>query len=369
MRTRTIEAGGIKIGGGNPIVIQSMTTTDTRDVKATAAQINELDDAGCELARVAVSDMESAAAVSEIKKLIRIPLVADVHFDYRLAVAAVTNGADKLRINPGNIGGIDKIKQIVSVCNERNVPIRIGVNSGSLEKKILAYYGGVTPEAIVESAVNNVRMFEELGFDKIIVSVKSSDVPATVEAYTLLSEKIDYPLHVGVTEAGNAYSGAIKSAVGIGTLLLKGVGDTIRVSLTGDPVEEIRAAREILKATGARNFGVEIISCPTCGRTYPGLAELAEFIEKNTRHIKKHIKIAVMGCEVNGPGEAREADIGIASGKTGWSIFANGKCVKKIPRPDAAAEDMLNVSTGDSPDTPYPERLIAEFFEILEKLP
>ena len=335
MRTRTIEAGGVKIGGGNPIVIQSMTTTDTRDIRATSAQINELEDAGCELVRVAVFDAESAEAVAEIKKNIRVPLIADVHFDYRLAVAAVNNGADKLRINPGNIGGIEKLKQIVSICNERNVPIRVGVNSGSLEKKLLSKYGGVTAEAIVESAVNNVRLFEELGYEKMIISVKSSDVPATVNAYTLLSEKTDYPLHIGVTEAGNIYSGAIKSAVGIGALLLKGIGDTIRVSLTGDPVEEIRAAKEILKAAGVRNFGVEIISCPTCGRTYPGLAELAAYIEKNTRHIKKHIKIAVMGCEVNGPGEAQGADVGVFFGRDCGYIYVGGQ---KVAR--AAAEDL-----------------------------
>ena len=337
-RTKKIRTGSIYIGGGEPVSIQSMTRTDTRDVNATVRQIRALEEAGCELVRVAVPDMRAAEAIKEIKKQINIPLAADVHFDHRLAVAAVINGADKLRINPGNIGGPDKLKEIVSVCGERGVPVRVGANSGSLGKNILAEYGGATAGAMAESAMEHVRLLEGLGFDQIIISVKTSNVPVTVEAYEILSETTYYPLHVGVTEAGGAFSGAVKSAVGIGALLLKGIGDTVRVSLTGGPLPEIPAAKEILTAAGVRMFGAEIISCPTCGRTHGDLAKLAEHIEKNTRGVKKHIRVAVMGCEVNGPGEARDADIGIACGKDCGLVFARGKIIGKLPYENIADE-------------------------------
>jgi len=354
MLTRPIRAGGLTIGGGSPVVIQSMTNTDTRDISATAAQIRALAEAGCELVRVAVPDMEAADAIPGIKKLIGIPLAADVHFNHRLAVRAVENGADKLRINPGNIGGIDGLRRIVSICAERGVPIRVGANSGSLGKNILKKFGGATAEAIVASALEHIGLLEGLGFDKIIVAVKSSNVPVTFEAYTLLSKKTDYPLHLGVTEAGGAYSGTVKSAVGIGALLLNGIGDTIRVSLTGDPLEEIRAAKEILRAAGRRRFGVEIISCPACGRSHADLARLAALVEKGAGHIKKDVTIAVMGCEVNGPGEARGADIGIACGKGCGLVFANGEIIKKI------------TGRGTPGDPSYEESLAEEFLRIAE---
>ena len=336
--TKVINVGGLPIGGGNPVSIQSMTNTDTRDINATVRQISELAEAGCELVRVAVPDVEAAHAVAEIKKKIGVPLAADVHFDHRLAVLAVRNGADKLRINPGNIGGTDGLKKIVAECAPRGVPIRVGSNSGSIGKKIYESYGGVNADSIVAGAVDQIRLLESLNFYDIIISVKSSDVPTMYEAYTKLSRLTDHPLHLGVTEAGGVYSGALKSAVGIGALLLNGIGDTVRVSLTGDPVAEIRAAREILRAAGVKKTGAEIVSCPTCGRTHADLLKLASIIEERTRGVKKYIKIAVMGCEVNGPGEAREADVGIACGKGCALIFARGEIIKKITEREAGPE-------------------------------
>jgi (E)-4-hydroxy-3-methylbut-2-enyl-diphosphate synthase len=329
-RTRVVNAGNVKIGGGNPILVQSMTKTDTRDVDATAAQINRLEAAGCELVRVAVLDNSAALAIRGIKERISIPLSADVHFDYRLAVAAVENGADALRINPGNIGGAENVKAVVKAAKERGVPIRVGVNSGSLEKGILAKYGGVTPQGIVESALNEVKLLEDLGFGDIVISVKSSDTRECIEAYTLLSQKTDYPLHVGVTEAGTLYAGSIKSAVGIGAILSRGIGDTVRVSLTADPVEEVKCAKEILKSLGLRDFGVEMISCPTCGRTGIDLMELTAKVERLIHKVTKPLKIAVMGCAVNGPGEARRADLGIAAGDGCGVVFAKGEVICRV---------------------------------------
>jgi len=340
MSTKKIYAGNLAIGGGSPVSIQSMTNTDTRDIDATVRQINALEAAGCELVRVAVLNMEAADAIAEIKKRIRIPLAADVHFDYRLAVRAAERGADKLRVNPGNIGGADKVRQVADVCRRRGVPIRVGVNAGSLEKHILAQYGGATAEAAAESALAHITLLESLGFYDIVVSVKSSDAPVMVKANTILSKRCAYPLHLGVTEAGTAYAGSIKSAVGIGALLLNGIGDTVRVSLTGDPALEVRAAREILKATGVRRLGIEIVSCPTCGRTRGDLAKLVAQVEKNTEHIREYVKIAVMGCEVNGPGEAAGADIGVFLGKDCGYIYAGGKKVARVTTEDLTGEFM-----------------------------
>jgi len=328
-KTREVRVGAVKIGGDNPILIQSMTNTDTRDVVATVAQIKRLEAAGCELVRVAVVDEVAARAIKEIKRQIVIPLSADIHFDYRLAVLAAENGADALRLNPGNIGGKDKVKAVAEVARAHGIPIRVGVNSGSLEKEMLGKYGGVTAAGIVESALNEVRTLEEVGFEDIVIAVKSSNVPDCIEAYTLLSQQTDYPLHVGVTEAGTLYSGTVKSAAGIGAILVRGIGDTIRVSLTADPVEEIKCAKELLKSLGIRKFGAELISCPTCGRAMVdliGLAEKVERIVENSR-IHRPLKIAVMGCAVNGPGEARQADLGIAAGNGSGVVFAKGKVI------------------------------------------
>ncbi|MCL2461090.1 MAG: flavodoxin-dependent (E)-4-hydroxy-3-methylbut-2-enyl-diphosphate synthase, partial [Defluviitaleaceae bacterium] len=311
--TKIIQIGAVKIGGGNPVAIQSMTTTDTRDVEATVAQINALAAEGCEIARVAVPDMAAAEALRDIRAGVspEIPIVADVHFDYRIAIAAVENGADKLRVNPGNIGSRDKLRLVAEAAKARGIPIRVGVNSGSLEREIYEKYGGVTPEGLVESALGRVGELEECGFYDIVVAIKSSNVPLCVRAYELLSERTAYPLHIGITEAGTAFSGSIKSAVGLGSLLLKGIGDTIRVSLTGDPVMEVRCAKEILRAAGLRRFGVEIVSCPTCGRTRINLEKIAAEVEGRCAGMKKNLKVAVMGCVVNGPGEARDADVGV----------------------------------------------------------
>ena len=330
-KTREVYVGGVALGGNHPIIIQSMCNTDTRDADATIKQILQLEEAGCELVRVAIPDMEAAEAISSIKKAIHIPLVADIHFDYRLALEVMKQGIDKVRINPGNIGSEQRIQQVVAMAKEKNIPIRIGVNSGSLEKEYLEQYGGVTPKGLVESALKHVRMLERYSFEDIVVSIKASSVPFSLEAYKLLSDAIPYPLHVGITEAGTVYAGTVKSAVGIGAILSQGIGDTIRVSLTGNPVEEVKAAKEILKSLELRSFGVEMVSCPTCGRTQVDLIRIANEVEKRCQAINKHIKVAVMGCVVNGPGEAREADIGIAGGNGEGLIFKKGEIIRKVP--------------------------------------
>lgn len=330
-KTRVVKIGNVLVGGNNPVAIQSMCNTKTSDAEATVKQILALEKEGCEIIRVAVPDMAAAEAISEIKKQIHIPLVADIHFDYRLALKAIEKGVDKLRINPGNIGGEDRVKAVVEAAKAKNIPIRIGVNSGSLEKDILEKYGTVTPEGLVESAMRHVRILEKLDFRDIVISIKASNVPFSLKAYSLLSEEVDYPLHVGITESGTEWSGTIKSSVGIGAILAMGIGDTIRVSLTGDPLEEVRVAKAILKDMGLRKFGIEFVSCPTCGRTCIDLIGLAKKVEEKCRNINKDIKVAVMGCAVNGPGEAREADIGIAGGNGYGLIFKKGEILKRLP--------------------------------------
>lgn len=330
-KTRVVKIGNVSVGGDNPIAIQSMCNTKTADVNATVKQITDLENEGCEIIRVAVPDMTAAEALGEIKRRIHIPLVADIHFDYRLALKAIEMGIDKLRINPGNIGGEDRVKAVVEAAKAKNIPIRIGVNSGSLEKDILEKYGEVTPEGLVESAMRHVKILEKLDFYNIVISIKASNVPFSLRTYSLLSEEVDYPIHLGITESGTKWSGTVKSAVGIGAILAMGIGDTIRVSLTGDPIEEVRVAKAILKDLGLRKFGVEFVSCPTCGRTCIDLIGLANKVEKLCSNINKDIKVAVMGCAVNGPGEAREADIGIAGGKGYGLIFKKGEIVKKLP--------------------------------------
>ncbi|UCG66065.1 MAG: flavodoxin-dependent (E)-4-hydroxy-3-methylbut-2-enyl-diphosphate synthase [Deltaproteobacteria bacterium] len=334
--SRTITIGGVKIGGRSPVVVQSMTKTATQDVVATVKQIKDLGNAGCELVRLAVPDMEAASALREIKSQVSLPLVADIHFDYRLALAAIENGADGLRLNPGNIRGKKQIQKIVAAAASRAIPIRIGVNSGSLDRATLKKYGHPTPEAMVESALGHVRILEDLDFHLIKISLKSPDVLQMVSACRLLSERVDYPLHLGVTEAGTLISGTVKNALGIGLLLSEGIGDTIRVSLTHDPVAEVKAAYEILRALGLRQRGVEIISCPTCGRCQIDLLDLAEKIEDALNHITAPLKVAIMGCVVNGPGEAREADVGIACGPGQGTLFRKGKVVKKVTESDLA---------------------------------
>lgn len=329
--TKVIRIGDRVIGGGHPILIQSMTNTKTEDVEATAAQILALEAAGCEIIRCAVPTMEAAKALAEIKKRIHIPLVADIHFDYKLALAAMEYGADKIRINPGNIGSIDRIKAVVDMAKEKQIPIRVGVNSGSLEKNLVEKYGGVTAEGIVESALDKVRIIEELGYDNLVISIKSSDVMMCARAHELIAEKTNYPLHVGITESGTLYSGNIKSAVGLGIILYQGIGDTIRVSLTGDPVEEIKSAKRILKSLGIRKGGIEVVSCPTCGRTKIDLIGLANQVETMVQDFDVDIKVAVMGCVVNGPGEAKEADIGIAGGIGEGLLIKKGEIIKKLP--------------------------------------
>ena len=329
--TRVVRIGDRKIGGGNPILIQSMTNTKTEDVEATVAQILALEKAGCEIIRCTVPTEEAAKALREIKKQIHIPLVADIHFDYRMAIAAIENGADKIRINPGNIGSAEKVKAVVDAAREREIPIRVGVNSGSPEKPLLEKYGGVTAEGIVESALDKVRMIEELDYRNLVISIKSSDVLMCVRAHELLADRTDYPLHVGITEAGTVRSGNIKSAIGLGLILSKGIGDTIRVSLTGDPVEEIRSARLILRTLGLRKGGVEVVSCPTCGRTQIDLIGLASKVEALVEDYPLDIKVAVMGCAVNGPGEAREADLGIAGGRGEGLLIKKGEIIRKVP--------------------------------------
>jgi len=330
-KTRVVRIGDRKIGGGNPILIQSMTNTRTQDVSATVAQILELERAGCEIIRCTVPDREAAEALGKIKKQIHIPLVADIHFDYKLAIAAMENGADKIRINPGNIGSAEKVKAVAEVAKERGIPIRIGVNSGSLEKYLIDKYGGVTAEGIVESALDKVHMVEESGYDNLVISIKSSDVLMCVKAHELLADRTEYPLHVGITEAGTVQSGNIKSAIGLGLILHQGIGDTIRVSLTGDPVEEIKSAKLILRTLGLRRGGIEVVSCPTCGRTRIDLISLAAQVEKLVEDYPLELKVAVMGCAVNGPGEAKEADIGIAGGDGEGLLIKKGEIVRKVP--------------------------------------
>ena len=329
--TRVVKIGDKEIGGGNPVLIQSMTNTRTEDVEATVAQIQRLTKAGCEIVRCTVPTMEAAEALREIKKQISIPLVADIHFDYRMAIAAMECGADKIRINPGNIGSLERIQAVVDTAKEREIPIRVGVNSGSLEKELLEKYHGVTAEGIVESALDKVKIIEDLGYQNLVISIKSSDVMMCAKAHELIAEKTDYPLHVGITEAGTLFSGNIKSAVGLGIILSQGIGDTIRVSLTGDPVEEIKSAKLILKTLGLRTGGIEVVSCPTCGRTKIDLIGLANQVETMVAEYPLDIKVAVMGCVVNGPGEAKEADIGIAGGVGEGLLIKHGEIVKKLP--------------------------------------
>ncbi|MDD7147587.1 MAG: flavodoxin-dependent (E)-4-hydroxy-3-methylbut-2-enyl-diphosphate synthase [Lachnospiraceae bacterium] len=344
-KTKVIQIGNRKIGGGNPILIQSMTNTRTEDVEATVAQILRLEAAGCEIIRSTVPTIEAAKAIGEIKKRIHIPIVADIHFDYKMAIAAIENGADKIRINPGNIGSRDKVEAVVSAARERGVPIRVGVNSGSLEKALVEKYGGVTAEGIVESALDKVHMIEELGYDNLVVSIKSSDVMMCVKAHEILAEKINYPLHVGITESGTVTSGNIKSSVGLGIILYQGIGDTIRVSLTGDPVEEIKSAKLILRTLGLRKGGIEVVSCPTCGRTRIDLIGLANQVENMVQDIPLDLKVAVMGCAVNGPGEAKEADIGIAGGVGEGLLIKKGEIIRKVPEAElleTLRQELLN---------------------------
>ena len=329
--TKTVKIGNRIIGGGNPILIQSMTNTKTENVEATAAQINQLTAAGCDIIRCAVPTMDAAKALKEIKKQVQIPVVADIHFDYRLAIAAMENGADKIRINPGNIGSTERVKAVVDVAKERNIPIRVGVNSGSLEKNLVEKYHGVTAEGLVESALDKVKLIEDMGYDNLVISIKSSDVMMCVKAHELIASQTDHPLHVGITEAGTIISGNIKSAIGLGLILHQGIGDTIRVSLTGDPLEEIKSAKLILKTLGLRQGGVEVVSCPTCGRTQINLIQLANQVENMVADIPLDIKVAVMGCVVNGPGEAKEADIGIAGGIGEGLIIKHVEVFKKVP--------------------------------------
>lgn len=343
--TKVIRIGDRLIGGGNPILIQSMTNTKTEDVQSTVEQILALEQAGCEIIRCAVPTMEAAEALGDIKKQIHIPLVADIHFDYRLAMAAMEHGADKIRINPGNIGSKERIKAVVDMAKDREIPIRVGVNSGSLEKELVEKYHGVTAAGLVESALDKVRIIEDMGYDNLVISIKSSDVMMCAEAHTLIAEKTNYPLHVGITEAGTLYSGNLKSAVGLGIILSQGIGDTIRVSLTGAPLEEIKSAKRILKTLGLRKGGIEVVSCPTCGRTEIDLIGLANQVETMVQDIPLDIKVAVMGCVVNGPGEAKEADIGIAGGKGVGLLIKKGEIIKKLPESELLSclrSELLN---------------------------
>ena len=343
--TKQVRVGDVLLGGGEPVRIQSMTNTRTEDVKATVAQIRALEEAGCEIVRCTCPTAEACEALREIKKQIRIPIVADIHFDYRMALLAVENSADKIRINPGNIGDASRVKQVVAACKERGVPIRVGVNSGSLETRLVEKYGGVTAEGIVESAMEKLRLIEDAGYDELVVSIKSTDVPLTIRAHEALAEKTHYPVHVGITEAGTVFTGAVKSAVGIGIILHEGIGDTIRVSLSGDPTEEVRAAKHILRALDLRREGIEVVACPTCGRTridLVGLANKTEELVKGYPHL--NLKVAVMGCVVNGPGEAKDADLGIAGGDGEGLLIRKGEIVRKLPEGEllGALKDALD---------------------------
>lgn len=338
-KTREVRCKDIVFGGNYPITIQSMTNTDTRDVISTIAQIKKLEEVGCDIVRVAVPDVKAAEAIKEIKKGINIPLVADIHFDYRLALRCIENGVDKLRLNPGNIGSRERVREVVKKAKEKGIPIRIGVNAGSIEEEVLKKYGKPSAEALVESALNHIHILEAEGFYDIVISLKASDIKLTVDAYNLMAQKVDYPLHVGITEAGTIRGGTIKSSIGVGTLLLNGIGDTIRISLTGDPVEEVGVAKEILKSLNLGNFGIKFISCPTCGRCQIDLIKVANRLEQRLSNIQKPITVAIMGCAVNGPGEAREADIGIAGGKSSALLFKKGEIIKKID--EESIEDVL----------------------------
>jgi len=345
-KTRQIHVGPVAIGGGAPCSVQSMCSTDTRDIRATLAQIQALSDAGCEIIRCAVPDSDAADALSAIKSRSPIPVIADIHFDYKLALSVLEGGIDGLRLNPGNIGEKWKVAEVVKCAAERRVPIRIGVNAGSLEKQLLEKYGHPTAEAMVESALGHVRILEELGYQEIKISLKASDVPKTVSAYRLLAQQVDYPLHIGITEAGTTFSGTIKSSVGLGIMLHDGIGETLRVSLTGDPVDEVRVGYEILKSLGLRQRGVNFVSCPTCGRCQIDLIKVAEEVERRLQSVDKQITVAVMGCAVNGPGEAREADVGVAGGKGEGLIFRKGEIVRKVAESelaDALIEEINNL--------------------------
>ncbi|MCR5581148.1 MAG: flavodoxin-dependent (E)-4-hydroxy-3-methylbut-2-enyl-diphosphate synthase [Pseudobutyrivibrio sp.] len=346
MNTKEVRIGNRVIGGGNPILIQSMTNTKTWDVEATVAQIHQLEKAGCDIIRCAVPDMKAAEALPKIKEQISIPLVADIHFDYRLAIAAMENGADKIRINPGNIGSTDRIQAVVDVAKSRNIPIRVGVNSGSLEKDLIEKYGGVTAEGLVESALDKVAIIEGMGYDNLVISIKSSDVMMCVKAHEIIADKTTHPLHVGITEAGTVTAGNIKSACGLAMILSQGIGDTIRVSLTGDPVEEVKSAKLILRTLGLRKGGIEVVSCPTCGRTQIDLIGLANQVENMVEEFSDlNIKVAVMGCVVNGPGEAKEADLGVAGGIGEGLLIKHGEVVKKMPEKEllnALREELIN---------------------------
>ncbi|MDH8676591.1 flavodoxin-dependent (E)-4-hydroxy-3-methylbut-2-enyl-diphosphate synthase [Fusibacter bizertensis] len=341
MREKVVKIGNRYIGGGFPVAIQSMCNTKTENVEATVSQILRLEDAGCEIVRVAVPTLEAAHAIKQIRKQIHIPLVADIHFDYRLAVAAMENGVDKIRLNPGNIGSKDRVTKVIELAKDKGIPIRIGVNGGSLDKELYQKHGGVTPEALVESAMRHISILDELNFNDIVISLKASDIKLTVESYRLLSKTVDYPLHLGITEAGTNYTGTVKSAIGIGILLYDGIGSTIRVSLTDDPVEEVKAAKKILEVLELRHFGVKIISCPTCGRTEVDLVRIAKLLEERVAGINKQITLAVMGCAVNGPGEAKEADLGIAGGKNEFLLFKKGLVIKKL-KEDEVVEAVLS---------------------------
>lgn len=342
MVKKQIMVGSVPVGGGAPVSVQSMTNTKTENVEATLRQTLALQEAGCDIVRFAVPNMDAARAIGEIKKHVKVPIVADIHFDYKLALESAAAGADKIRINPGNIGDPDRVKQVVAACRSRNIPIRIGVNGGSLERELLAKYGGPTAEAMYESAMGHVAILNRFDFDDICISVKASDVPLTVAAYRLLSESTDYPLHLGVTEAGTEYTGIMRSAAGIGALLLDGIGDTIRVSLTADPVREVKAGIELLHAVGLRRDGVRIVSCPSCGRCSIDLVSLAHEVEEKLSSCKKDITVAVMGCAVNGPGEARQADFGVAGGKGEGLIFAKGVTIKKAPV-ERLADELIKI--------------------------
>lgn len=337
-KSREVSVGSLKIGGNNPISIQSMTNTDTRNAEATIAQIKALEEVGCDVVRVAVPDMEAAKNIGKIKANVNIPVIADIHFDHRLALEAIDQGIDGVRINPGNIGSIEKVKMVVEKCKEKNLKIRIGVNGGSLEKELLQKYGSATPEALVESAMGHVKILEDLDFYNIVISLKSSDIYKTLDAYELISKKVDYPLHIGITESGSVKKGTIKSSIGVGALLLKGIGDTVRISLTGDPCEEVRVGKEILRSLDLLNDKIKIVSCPTCGRCNIDLISVVNEVEEKIGDMNKDITIAIMGCAVNGPGEAREADIGIAGGKGEGLLFKKGEIVRKIKGDDLVKE-------------------------------